>query len=94
METQEKATQVLDRQIAEIQEKMIQTKVNIADLFIRTYEMDVRKIRSPKDMMPFVDDIDNLHELLLSLKSQENLFAALTKSRAEIETALTGAIVK
>lgn len=94
MENQEKATLVLDKQISEVQEKITQTKLNIADLFIRTYEMDIRKIQGPKDMLPLVNDVENLHESLNSLKEQEKVFAALTKSRAEIEAALMGVIVK
>lgn len=94
METQEKATQVLDRQIAEVQTKINQTKINIADVFIKTTSIDVQDIRSPKDVLPFIEDMEKMPYYLSTVKAQEKVLAALTKSRAEIETALTGVVVK
>lgn len=94
METQEKATQVLDRQIAEVQTKINQTKINIADVFIKTTSIDVQDIRSPKDVLPFIEDMEKMPHYLSTVKAQEKVLAALTKSRAEIETALTGVVVK
>ena len=94
METQEKATQVLDRQIAEVQTKINQTKINIADVFIKTTSIDVQDIRSPKDVLPFIEDMEKMPHYLSTVKAQEKVLAALTISRAEIETALTGVVVK
>lgn len=87
MENQEKATQVLDRQIAEVQEKIIQTKINIADVFIKTTNVDMSLIRSPKDLLPYAEDIEKMPQYLTSIKEQESALAALTKSRTEIVTA-------
>lgn len=94
METQEKATQVLDRQIADVQEKINQTKINIADVVIKTTSVDISTIKSHKDLLPFVEDIDKMPEYMRSVKEYEKVLAALTKSRTEIETALTGVVVK
>ena len=94
MENQEKATQVLDRQIAEIQEKITHAKINIADVVIKTTSVDIQDIRTPKDALPFVEDMEKMPQYLSTVKSQEKILAALTKSRAEIVTAISGEFVK
>ena len=94
METQEKATQVLDRQNAEVQTKIYQTNMIIADVCIKTTSIDVQDIRSPKDVLPFIEYMEKMPYYLSTVKAQEKVLAALTKSRAEIETALTGVVVK
>lgn len=94
MENQEKATQVLDRQIAEVQTKINQAKINIADVVIKTTSVDVQDIRTPKDALPFIEDMEKMPHYLNTVKAQEKVLAALTKSRAEIENALTGVVVK
>lgn len=94
MENQEKATQVLDRQIAEVQEKITQAKINIADVVIKTTSVDIQDIRTPKDTLPFVEDMERMPHYLSTVKSQEKVLAALTKSRAEILTAISDEITK
>lgn len=94
MENQEKATQVLDRQIAEVQEKITQAKINIADVVIKTTSVDIQDIRTPKDALPFVEDMERMPHYLSTVKSQEKVLAALTKSRAEIVTAISEEIIK
>lgn len=94
MENQETATQVLDRQIADVQEKITQAKLNIADVVIKTTSVDIQDIRSPKDMLPLVEDMERMPHYLNTVKSQEKVLAALTKSRAEIATAISGEFVK
>lgn len=94
MENQETATQVLDRQIADVQEKITQAKLNIADVVIKTTSVDIQDIRSPKDMLPLVEDMERMPHYLNTVKSQEKVLAALTKSRAEIATAISGELVK
>ena len=94
METQEKATQVLDKQISEVQAKINQAKINIADVFIKTTSIDIQDIRSTKDALPFIEDMEKLPHYLNTVKAQEKVLAALTKSRAEIVIAITGEIVK
>ena len=94
MENQETATQVLDRQIADVQEKITQAKLNIADVVIKTTSVDIQDIRSPKDMLPLVEDMERMPHYLNTVKSQEKILAALTKSRAEIVTAISGEFVK
>lgn len=94
MENQETATQVLDRQIADVQEKITQAKINIADVVIKTTSVDIQDIRSPKDMLPLVEDMEKMPHYLSTVKSQEKVLAALTKSRAEIATAISGELVK
>lgn len=94
MENQETATQVLDRQITDVQEKITQAKLNIADVVIKTTSVDIQDIRSPKDMLPLVEDMEKMPHYLSTVKSQEKVLAALTKSRAEIATAISGELVK
>ncbi len=94
MENQETATQVLDRQIADVQEKITQAKINIADVVIKTTSVDIQDIRSPKDMLPLVEDMEKMPHYLSTVKSQEKVLAALTKSRAEIATAISGELIK
>ncbi|CCY24457.1 unknown [Brachyspira sp. CAG:484] len=82
-----KATAVLDQRIVDIQQKITQTKVNIADVVIRTMDMDIRNIKSPKDMLPYVEDIDKMPQYLREVNVNENLLTALTQSRNDIENA-------
>ena len=82
-----KATAVLDQRIVDIQQKITQAKVNIADVVIRTMDMDIRNIKSPKDMLPYVEDIDKMPQYLREVKVNENLLTALTQSRNDIENA-------
>ena len=94
MDNQVKATQVFDMQIAEVQEKIDSVKINIADVVIKTSNIDIKTIKSPKDLLPFVDDIDKMPEYMRSVKEHEKVLAALIKSRAEIESVYTGLIAK
>lgn len=94
MENQETATQVLDRQIADVQEKITQAKINIADVVIKTTSLDIQGLRTPKDALPFIEEIEKMPHYLITVKSQEKVLAALTKSRTEIVTAISGEFVK
>lgn len=89
-----KAMQILDQQIAETKEKINQAKINIADVVIKTISVDIRDINSPKDMLPFVEDMDKMPQYLSSVKENEKILAALTKSRAEISTIYSEEITK
>lgn len=89
-----KAMQILDQQIAEAEEKITQAKINIADVVIKTISVDIRDINSPKDILPFVEDVDKMPQYLSSVKENEKILAALTKSRAEISTAYSNEFAK
>lgn len=89
-----KAMQVLDQQIAETEEKITQAKISIADVVIKTTSVDIRDIKSPKDMLPFAEEIEKMPQYLSSVKENERILAALTKSRAEISTVYSEEIVK
>ncbi len=89
-----KATAVLDERIADIQQKITQAKVNIADVLIRTMDLDIRDIKSPKDALPFVEDIDKLPQYLREVKVNENLLIALTQSRNDIENAYSATLAQ
>lgn len=89
-----KATAVLDERIADIQQKITQAKVNIADVLIRTMDMDIRNIKSPKDMLPYVEDIDKMPQYLREVKVNENLLTALTQSRNDIENAYSATLTQ
>lgn len=94
MDNQEKATLVLDKQIADAQEKITQAKINIADVVIKTTNVDVQDLRTPKDYLPLAEEIEKMPYYLNTVKSQEKVLAALTKSREEIATAISGELVK
>ena len=89
-----KATAVLDERIADIQQKITQAKVNIADVLIRTMDLDIRDIKSPKDALPFVEDIDKLPQYLREVKVNESLLTALTQSRNDIENAYSATLAQ
>ncbi len=89
MENHEKATQVLDRQITEVRTKINQAKIIIADVFIKTASIDVKDIRTPRDVLPFIEEMEKMAHSLSTVKVQEKVLAVLIKSRAEIETAST-----
>ncbi len=89
-----KATAVLDQRIVDIQQKITQAKVNIADVVIRTMDMDIRNIKSPKDMLPYVEDIDKMPQYLREVKVNENLLTALTQSRNDIENAYSAILAQ
>ena len=82
-----KATAVLDQRIVDIQQKITQAKGNFADVVIRTMDMDFRNIKSPKDMLPYEEDIVKMPQYLREVKVNENLLTALTQSRNDIENA-------
>ena len=88
------ATAVLDQRIVDIQQKITQAKVNIADVVIRTMDMDIRNIKSPKDMLPYVEDIDKMPQYLREVKVNENLLTALTQSRNDIENAYSATLAQ
>lgn len=81
-----KAMQVLDQQIAEAKEKITQAKISIADAVINAINVDIRDIKSPKDMLPVAEEIEKMPKYLSSVKENEKILAALTKSRDEIST--------
>lgn len=89
-----KATAVLDQRIVDIQQKITQAKVNIADVVIRTMDMDIRNIKSPKDMLPYVEDIDKMPQYIREVKVNENLLTALTQSRNDIENAYSAILAQ
>ena len=89
-----KATAVLDERIADIQQKITQAKVNIADVLIRTMDLDIRDIKSPKDALPFVEDIDKLPQYLREVKVNENLLTTLIQSRNDIENAYSATLAQ
>ena len=79
-----KAIAVLDKQIADIQQKINQAKVNIADIIIRTMDIDVRNIKCPKDMLPYIEDVDKMPQYLKEVKTNEKILTTLTQFRNDI----------
>ncbi len=91
MEIQNKAIQVLDKQIFEVQSKINQTKIDIANAFIKAIGIDIQSIKTAKDVMPIIENAENMSQYLDIVKAQEKILAVLNKSREEIQQQLQAA---
>ena len=78
------ATEVLERQIAEVREKIVQNKVEIADLFIRVHNFKSIMKSDFEELMERIKEMDKMDPLIEKLEKNETKLETLLKSQAEI----------
>ena len=78
------ATEVLERQIAEVREKIVQNKVEIADLFIRVHNFKSIMKSDFEELMERIKEMDKMDPLIEKLERNETKLETLLKSQAEI----------
>lgn len=78
------ATEVLERQIAEVREKIVQNKVEIADLFIRVHNFKSIMKSDFEELMERIKEMDKMGPLIEKLEKNETKLETLLKSQAEI----------
>ena len=79
-----KATEVLEKQIAEVREKIVQNKVEIADLFIRVHNFKSIMKSDFEELMERIKEMDKMDPLIEKLEKNETKLETLLKSQAEI----------
>ncbi len=83
----EQATLILENKINELQNKIIQNKVNIADLFIKVKEVNIMASQSPNVISEMFKNMDLIDKQISILKKDEAKFETLKNSKTEIERA-------
>lgn len=78
------ATEVIERQIAEVREKIVQNKVEIADLFIRVHNFKSIMKSDFEELMERIKEMDKMDPLIEKLEKNETKLETLLKSQAEI----------
>ena len=81
----EKAIQVLNKQIKEVEDAILNNKVDIADLFVKVhyfkpfFECDV------DDFMAKMNEMDKMPPLVEKLRKNQGKLQTLVSSKAEIQ---------
>lgn len=88
------AVQIIENQISEIQHSITDTKIGIADLFVKMNRIDVSKIHSPKDLFDSFSELDKMPKYLSDLKEYEVKLDTLEKSKTEILKTSDTAIIE
>lgn len=81
-----KATNILESQIKEIQDSIVQNKIDIADLFIKIHNSELFK-PNKKDLESFevFDDMNKIQELLKTLSDNEAKLQTLNDIKEKME---------
>lgn len=87
MATQEKAAQVIDRQIAELQEDIIQNKIDIADLFVKIYRARPGVEPNFDEFLSTIKEMNKMSIHLDKLAKNEAKLETLKNSKTAIEKA-------
>ncbi len=82
-----KATAVLDQRIAELQEKIIQNKVDIAELFVKIHTSKPLLNSNLDEFMSKIHQMDKMPPLIAALEKNEMQLDTLMQSKSEIEQA-------
>ena len=78
------ATEVLERQITEVREKIVQNKVEIADLFVKVHNFKSIMKSDFEELMERITEMDKMGPLIEKLERNETKLETLLKSQAEI----------
>lgn len=79
-----KATEVLERQIADVKEKIVQNKVEIADLFVKVHNFKSIMNSDFETLMERISEMNKMVPLLAKLERNETKLEILLKSQTEI----------
>lgn len=79
-----KATEVLERQIADVKEKIVQNKIEIADLFVKVHNFKSIMNTDFETLMERISEMNKMVPLLAKLERNETKLEILLKSQTEI----------
>ena len=79
-----KATEVLERQIADVKEKIVQNKIEIADLFVKVHNFKSIMNSDFETLMERISEMNKMVPLLAKLERNETKLEILLKSQTEI----------
>ena len=79
-----KATEVLERQIADVKEKIVQNKIEIADLFVKVHNFKSIMSSDFETLMERISEMNKMVPLLAKLERNETKLEILLKSQTEI----------
>ena len=79
-----KATEVLERQIADVKEKIVQNKIEIADLFVKVHNFKSIMNTDFETLMERINEMNKMVPLLAKLERNETKLEILLKSQTEI----------
>jgi len=83
----EQATLILENKINELQNKIIQNKIQIADLFIKVKDVNIMASPKPNVISEMFRNMDLIDKHISILKKDEAKFETLKNSKTEIERA-------
>ena len=83
-----KAVQVIDGQIAEINDKILNTKIAMADLILNIHFTDFKKTPTTNELFLLFDEMDKLPKLIVQYNENKSRLDLLNKTKTEIEQAL------
>jgi hypothetical protein len=82
------ASEIIDKQIANLEKEIMDNKVEIADLFL---SFNKRKSTKNCDLESFIsrfDDVDKMFTLIQKHETKQTQLEVLLKSKAEIDKAV------
>lgn len=85
METQEKATQILEQQIKEVLEKITQNKIDIADILLTFLNTQLPNNPEFKDISFLLEGLDKIPRLIKIVQENETKLQTLTDCKSELE---------
>lgn len=81
----EKAIQVLDKQIKEVEDAILNNKVDIADLFVKVHDLKPFFECDVDDFMAKMNEMDKMPPLVEKLRKNQGKLQTLVSSKAEIQ---------
>lgn len=88
------ATQILEKEIAIVKDKIINNKVDIADLFVKVYSGKSMSTCNFEEFLSKLSEMDKMPPLLTKLNRNKDKLETLLESKNKIEQAKTGSISK
>lgn len=84
-----KAMQVIDGQISEINDKILNIKIAMADLILNIHFTDFKKTPTTNELFLLFDEMDKLPKLIVQYNENKSRLDLLNKTKTEIEQALS-----
>lgn len=94
MDDKQRFTNVLDKQIKELEDEILKNKIDIADTFVRIDSSANSGEVIPKDISRTFKDMRCLRMHTDTLRQNEAKLEALTKSRVDIDREFLNELVK
>ena len=81
----EKAIQVLNKQIKEVEDAILNNKVDIADLFVKVHDFKPFFECDVDDFMAKMNEMDKMPPLVEKLRKNQGKLQTLVSSKTEIQ---------